>query len=269
MQKEITNILIDYANEEEVIRYAEQLKNQSVRAKILVVVNRQGEKGIDYLRHELDRLCLESDIVNPQKNLGYMNGLLCGYRADHPHDGWYILSNTDVVIRDPDFIKNFLVSEKANDPAFWLIGPSIHTPAENRYSNPHMRVRPTARYYRSRIAAMRFPHIFNALFRIKSKLNKESKGRKQESREVYAVHGSFMFLRKELLDRLCEEPEWELLYGEEQLIAETVRKNGRKVYYDSEIEVEHNESACTGKMNIESRYALMAKSNRRILRDYY
>ena len=78
-----------------------------------------------------------------------------------------------------------------------------------------------------------------------------------------------MFMRKELLDTLISRPDWELLYDEEQYIAEVVRENKHLVYYYSDIEVFHMEGASTGQVNIKSRYQLMIKANKRLLKEFY
>ena len=78
-----------------------------------------------------------------------------------------------------------------------------------------------------------------------------------------------MFIKQELLNCLVEQGKWELLYDEEQYIAETVLRYGKKIYYDADIQINHMEGMSTGKVNIRTRYSLMRKANKRIIEGYY
>lgn len=266
----IVNIVIDYANEDEVIGYAKQLKKQTVDVKLIVVINKVGEKGIEYLEQQLESLAIVYEIYNPEDNLGYLNGLVYGYKSTLRDSLWYVFSNTDIFIERNDFFEKFLQSKEFSLNEVWMVGPSVYTPYFNKYSNPYFTERPLKKFYMNRIIAMRFSGIFDFLHGIKNKLKRSDKNsKKQKSRAVYAVHGSFMFLRKELLDILVKREPWELLFDEEQYLAEIVRFNKRLVYYDSNIEVHHLEGASTGKVNLKKKYGLMIKANKRLLRDFY
>lgn len=265
----ITNIIIDYANEDEVINYAKQIKEQSCLVKLICVINKEGKRGINYLTNELDKIGLQYSIVDPKKNLGYINGMVYGFKNDDKKSDWYILSNTDIAIDDTSMIEKFLMSPSANDSSYWLIGPSVYAPIQGKYSNPYYSNRPSLRYYKMRIYAMRLYHLFHLVFSLRSMINKKKRKPRQESCDVYAIHGSYMFLRRELLEKICGEAEWELLYDEEQFIAEVVRKNGKKVYYNADIEVQHMEGSSTGKIDLKGKYLLMIKANERLINEYY
>lgn len=266
----ITNIVICYANEDEIIEYAKQVAKQTMAEKIkLIVVVNMEQKGITYLKVKLSQIGITYKIINPQKNLGYLNGLLCGYEQDKLYSKWYILSNTDIEIPDKNTVEKFLKRKYLNDSEIWVVGPSVFAPKKGSFSNPYMIVRPSKKIYIIKNSMMNFPYIYNTLFKIKEKLKKITIATPRQSNYVYAVHGSFMFIKQELLNCLVEQGKWELLYDEEQYIAETVLRYGKKIYYDSDIQINHMEGMSTGKVNIRTRYSLMRKANKRIIEGYY
>lgn len=264
----IVNIIIYYENEDEVINYAKELVKQNDNIKLVIVVNKIGKKGVNYVNDSLMVLDIDFEIVNPGENIGYLNGLIYGYKKTSFLSEWYILSNTDICIKDDCFIKKCREEVEFKNDKVWLIGPSVLVPKLKKYSNPYFSVRPLKIFYQSRIWAMRFPILFNILFNLKSKIKSE-KMEKKQSGYVYAVHGSFMFLRKELLDILSTNKNWELLYDEEQYIAEIVRKYNHSTYYCDDIEVLHMEGASTGKVDIRKKARLMITANKRILKEFY
>ena len=144
----ITNIVICYANEDEIIEYAKQVAKQTMaeKIKLIVVVNLE-QKGITYLKVKLSQIGITYKIINPQKNLGYLNGLLCGYEQDKLYSKWYILSNTDIEIPDKNTVEKFLKRKYLNDSEIWVVGPSVFAPKKGSFSNPYMIVRPSKKIY--------------------------------------------------------------------------------------------------------------------------
>ena len=265
----ITNIVIDYENEDEVIEYARELEKQSYPVFLVVVVNKEGEKGLDFLERELNRTGIQYEILNPKSNLGYLNGLIYGYKNTRNKSDWVVFSNTDILIPDNNFFLKFLQSSAANDQNYWVIGPSVYSRNKNEYSNPYFINRPTKRHYQIRVLTMNFPHFFNFVHKTKNKFNSKKADRKKDSGEIYAVHGAFMMLRRELADELSKRTPWEILFSEEQYISEVVLTNGKKVYFDSSIEVVHIEQTSTGKIDLPKTYKLLLKANTRLLKEFY
>lgn len=267
----ITNIVICYANEDEVVCYAYQLCKQKcdVEIELIVVVNKT-RYGKDYLESKLRETGIEFNIVCPKENLGYLNGLLYGYSHSKKDSVWYIFSNTDIEIPSPFFMKYFIKKKYLTNNEIWAVGPSVFAPNKQEYTNPYLKQRPKKRTYIYRNVGMTFPHIYNVLFKIKCKFKKYKKqSNKKDSSKVYAIHGSYMFLRNELVSVINAMGAWELLYDEEQYIAEIVRNNNKKILYDSEIEILHMEGTSTGKVSIVPRYKKMKTANKRILREFY
>lgn len=271
MIQDLVNIVICYANEDEVINYAKQLEKQtcSNRIELIVVVNRKS-KDLNYLEEGLSKLDLKHCIFDSEENLGYLNGLLYGYLLAKRNVKWYVLSNTDIQISKIDFFELFLKKDYISDDNIWLVGPSVYTPSKEIYSNPYLRIRPNRKFYTFRNIGMIFPHIYELMFKLKAKVRKQRKEEKTELLcSVYAIHGSFMFLHNDLLSELSKREPWELLYDEEQYIAEIVRINRKIALYDSTIQVIHLEGASTGRIAVRNRYRRMRHSNNRILREFY
>ena len=268
---EIYNIAICYGNEDEVCAYANQLARQSIADQIhLAVVINKVKRGVDYLEDKLSNIGIAYEIQSPEDNLGYLNGLVYGYSKSEITGGWVIFSNTDIKLEDKDLIKRFMESDYYLDKEVWGVGPSVFAPLKGTYSNPYLQTRPSRKSYILKNIGMLFPRLYHFLFFIKSKVKKnQRKELKTEKREVYAIHGSFMFLRTELLDILKDKDKWELLYDEEQYIAEISRMNGKKVVYDPDLQGHHMEGTSTGKVNIKKRFQMMRKANKRILREFY
>lgn len=270
MVNTIVNIVICYENEDEIISYAKELTKQTVKVALVVVVNKIGNRGIEFLNQNLRKLNIQFEIHDPGENKGYLNGLTFGFKETNMQSEWYALTNTDIEIKSSCFFEKFITNESVSDKKVWLIGPSVFVPKSNRYSNPYIINRPSKISFIIRIFAMRFYKIFNLLHELKLKFKKNrSDVLKCESALVYAVHGSYMFARKEFLEVLVKQPAWELLYAEEQYLAELVVKNGCAVFYNSEIEVNHLEGTSTGKINLKNKYQLMIKANKRLIKEFY
>lgn len=265
----IVNIVICYANEDEVIQYAKQLEKQSVSGNVtLAVVINKENRGIEYLKSGLNSVHIQYEILCPDENLGYLNGLIYGFAKCSIKAKWYILSNTDIQIPDNRFLETF-ISKYSNDSQKWVVGPNVYAPIKKAYSNPYLIERPSRYYYLSKNIGMTFPVFYEYLFKLKSKFRKSEGLVLNSSTSVYAVHGSYMFIRDELLRIVSKREKWELLYDEEQYIAEIVSNHEKKVYYDEYLLVQHMEGTSTGKVNVSNRYKMMKKSNKRILKEFY
>lgn len=267
----LTNIVICYANEDEVLEYAETIERQTIKdaLQLIIVVNKEG-KGIEFLKKELSRIDIKSSILNPGKNLGYLNGLLYGYRYAETKTKWYVLTNTDIKIPNNNFFESFLESEYLKNDSIWVVGPSVYSSKSNSYSNPYMKVRPAKKTYQVKNFLMKWPTFYELIFQAKRILRAKRKDTNSDnSGEVYAVHGSFMFVSEELMMILSIRQPWELLYDEEQYIAEVCRENSKKIRYDAALLIHHLDGTSTGKVNVVNRYKRMVQSNRRIIEEFY
>lgn len=266
----LINIVICYGNEDEVIAYSKEIKRQTISdlIKMVIVVNKEN-KGITYLVSSLNNVSIDYQIIKVNSNLGYLNGLVYGFKRCNCSAEWYIFSNTDIEIPDENFMKDFLHNKIIKQENIWLIGPSVYSTKRMINSNPYLVCRPSKLSYIIRNAGMYFPYLYHLMFELKRYLLKSRKEIKCQSCKTYAVHGSYMFLKEQLLQKISLQSKWELLYDEEQYIAEVVRKNKKFTVYVSELCVNHVEGTSTGKVALKKRYKAMIRSNKRILKEFY
>ena len=260
----IINIVICYNNASEVIEYYNEILSLDDGKKVgyVVVINSATEEEID----NLDTFSQEHDhvyVYNPGKNLGYMNGLLYGYRMYREQTGllpqYVIMSNTDIAFQDKAFVTK--LENKYYDNNLGVIGPSILVSELNSYDNPVSDERYTVNQLDSIIKKHSIPVLresyVTAAF-LKPKFIKRKKD--TTSRSVYELHGCFFILSSKYAEYLKELEFGVLLYSEETFIAENAYRKGFIAYYDAELEIIHKEHSTTSKLKPTRRAKLMAES---------
>ncbi len=260
----IINIVICYNNASEVIEYYDEILSLDDGKKVgyVVVINSATEEEID----NLDTFSQEHDhvyVYNPGKNLGYMNGLLHGYRMYREQTGllpqYVIMSNTDIAFQDKAFVTK--LENKSYDNNLGVIGPSILVSELNSYDNPVSDERYTVNQLDSIIKKHSIPVLresyVTAAF-LKPKFIKRKKD--TTSRTVYELHGCFFILSSRYAEYIKELEFGVLLYSEETFIAENAYRKSFIAYYDAELEIIHKEHSTTSKLKPTRRAKLMAES---------
>lgn len=245
----IVNVVICYENLEEVVAYAKQFQNVQNQNEIelVVVINKLEDKNqVKLLAETLYGLKIKFRIYNPNKNLGYLNGMIYGYRQYRKEKSadWIIMSNTDIVYDVWKFLS--YLSNRKYEEDIWCIGPSIYADNRKSYDNPVAVERRKEKRIRRIIRMLRIPIInifYVGLSDVKARIFPHQKG---VSQFVYEVHGCFFIVRKELADLLIEKEFPAFLYSEELYIAEMCYQYGKKIFYDTELEVKHLEHSVTG-----------------------
>lgn len=271
--KTYLNIVINYSNEEEVIEYAKQLVSQTISDKLnLVVVNNKKSEQLNFnFEEELDKLDIATFIFTPSNNLGYLGGALYGYqhfikgKIDLPK--WVLISNTDIIINDKDFFEKFLFEKYSEDT--WCIAPSVYNLKNKTYDNPKYVNRiPLKKMNRSIFIHERpiLSLLYLTLGKYKAKKNKKLK---KCSQYTYAIQGCFFALKSEFIELIKNYGYEGFLYGEENYIAELIRKNGKKCYSNNNIEIIHNEKMSTKLLNYKKRARYYAKSHRYLRDEFY
>lgn len=268
----IINIVICYENEDEVIQYAHKLSllEGSDEITLAIVCNKPGEKGVNYLRDGLQKSGIKSFVFESDDNLGYLNGMMYGFRRLNElqiQSEWYVFSNTDVEFPQKDLIKRFRSSIACDDRNYWLVGPSVFVPSKNIHSNPYKVCRPRKLDYEKTNFGLLFPRLFDWAYHTFKPVVENSCY--ETTMDVYTIHGSFMFLRKELLMEVSNHPAWELLFDEEPYLGELVQENKKRVLYESSMLIYHLEGTSTGKTKLIWKYKIMRNANKRILREFY
>ena len=264
MSEEVINIVICYNNASEVMEYYSEILSLDEGKNIgyVVVINSSSEDE----QRQLEQFGKDNEhvyVFNPGKNLGYMNGLLLGYRGYRDLTGnlpkYIIMSNTDIAFEDKAFAAKLLSRNYDSNVA--IIGPSILVSELNSYDNPVSDDRYTIKQLNKVIMIHNTPAI-REFYVTASFLKPKFIKRKKDftSRNVYELHGCFFILTSEYAELLKTLNFGVLLYSEETFVAENAYRNGLKAFYDAELEVVHKEHSTTGKLKPTRRAKLIAES---------
>ena len=262
--KEILVLAINYSNENEVIAYAKMLSQQTIASKIGLIItnNRCSDDKETYLVEQLQLLDIDVFYYNPHDNLGYLSGCFYGYNkyieSTNETPQWVFISNTDIMIDDEKFFEKML--NNSYDENTWCIAPSVYSPTNNSYDNPHYKQRHKLTkikliiwiYQRPLLA---FIHVL--LAKVGYKVIRRAE---EPSQFVYSVHGCFFGLRNIFIHQISESAYQGFLYSEEAYIAELLRLKGKQTYYDSSLKIIHNENSVTGMLNIKKKAQYIASS---------
>jgi len=262
--EEIINIVICYNNATEVIEYYNEILslNEGNKVGYVVVIN----SSTDEEANRLVTFGNENEhvyVFNPGQNLGYMNGLLHGYRGYREQTGlipkYVIMSNTDIAFQDKEFATK--LANKNYDSKVASIGPSVLVSELNSYDNPVSDERYTLQQMNKLIRIFSTP-IIRELYVTASFIKPKFIKRKKDlnSRNVYEIHGCFFVLTGKYAEFLKDQKFGVLLYTEETFVAENAHRNNLITYYDADLEIVHKEHSTTSKLKPTRRAKLMAES---------
>lgn len=273
-KKKILNTVICYNNAEEVVSYALSLSKLEGSSNVCLVITLnsiQENQKVD-LQKKINDINLEIIIYDPNKNIGYMNGMIQGY--DHYKeltDGhtpeYIIMSNTDINYPDHRIISKLLSNKYDGDT--WVIGPAVFAPLRMSYDNPIKEHRRSANEIDSLIKKFGIPffsEIYVVASLLKGRLLRKKVG---NSRKVYEVHGCYFIIRGMMGNKLLESPFGALLYSEETYIAEIAYKNGKVAYYDTSLLVYHIEHTVTSRISAKKIAKHLYDSMKVIKKDFY
>lgn len=268
----IINIVICYNNANEVKEYAKELNKQNniEDFALIIVINEGTNNDISILNTIEQEIIFKVIIINAKKNLGYMKGMLYGYKIYRKKYGipqYIIMGNTDIEIPDMDFLYKLKNTKYEKD--IWCIGPSIFTKFTNNYDNPVAFERRSKREINNLMCRFGMP-VFNSCYvglsSIKAFLIKKNK---LQSQYVYEVHGCFFIIRSECADKMLKRPFKPLMYSEETYVAEIVYGNQKKEYYDSNLEIIHKEHTTTALLGNKKIAKYLYESMRFIRNEFY
>lgn len=271
--KSIVHTVILYDNEEEVFEHAKDLSEQTIVKDIalVIVVNKKGKIDLEEFKKKLDQLNVENFIYNPNENLGYLNGTIYGY-AQYCYETnnvpkWVTISNTDVKFTNNEFYEKFL--SKRYDENVWCIGPSIYNCKNKSYDNPQYLERVKTSKINRLIRIYKNPYIANIYEQLAKIKGSTLRNKKTKSQYMYSAKGCFFILHNDMAKVLNINKYKVLMYSEESYIAEIILKHDKKSYYDSEIEIIHDESAVTSKLAFKKKAKYIEESLRVIREEFY
>ena len=266
----VLNVIIFYNNKNEVEKYITRLHEISNnQVDIALVINADSNnEAVGLVKIMKKRGINNIYIRNFGDNVGYLNSLLNEIKIINLEEyDYYILSNTDINYRQDSFFN--LLSEKKYDSSIGCIAPSVFATKTNSYSNPHYakRIDKKKLIRLSRV----FSHPFIARLYLKLANFKASKRKrnKQLSCFVYSPHGCYMIFTRSFISRILEYEYGAKMYSEESVIGELLLKYKFKCFYDACLEVEHQESSVTGRINYKKRFAMWKASIDYLLATFY
>lgn len=271
--KKVLNVVVNYANEAEVLAYANTLSNQSMSEDIalVVVINKSSENPSVDLSHELQKLNIQTHIFGPEHNRGYFNGFMHGYneyvKEGHDLPLWTILSNTDLIIEDKDAFKNLF--EHNYEQNVGCIGPSIFNQGKQTYDNPKYKTRIPKEKIESTLKIHQRPLLSHMYLTLGNYKARQSRKTKKESQTCYALQGCFIAFKREFMHTLQNNTYEAFLFSEENYVSELLLQNKLTCFYNANVEIIHNEKQATGLLGYKNRAKFYASSLQFIRDKFY
>lgn len=244
-KRDIAVAVTCYNNEDEVLKFAKHLSNQTLMDRIQLLVTCNACKDFDEFQRKLLRELPTALAFNPNKNLGYLHGCLYGVKASKTSYSWVMISNTDIELKNNDYFEKLLDSPISD---VWCVGSDILLKVNGVHQNPFLLHRPSRKKYNLwKVVYSSYP-LFYLYFKLHGLKSKTVANEEIKSGFVHAVHGSCFLLKNECVQKIIEENPLIFMYGEELLIAEIIRENNKKCYLNVDARVIHNENQVTGKI---------------------
>jgi GT2 family glycosyltransferase len=206
------------------------------------------------------------------RNLGYFGGAALAVEEHKKEFGGVaeltVVSNFDLEWKEVDLAKNLF--ENAERTSFSVFAPRITDVNSSAEMNP---------YYRNRIELSKLNRLirissFYPLYLIYQWLHKLKRSTSStnavfDDLPVYAIHGSFMALKREYFQRGRGLQYGSFLYGEELFIAEECRNSGYSVGVMSSLHVFHREHTTTGSVKNKKHMKYLHESLTFIKKTYF
>lgn len=271
----IVNTIIFYDNYDEVTTYLNVLSKMDgiTYLDVVIVFNKVKDDDENRLKNYASDLKISVYFFNPSKNLGYLNGMLFGYQqyklvvGDNYQTDYIIMSNTDINYPSKNFFS--LLKSNQYDDNTWCIGPSIFVPLRRSYDNPVLVDRRPLKQINRLLRIFKNPKIGSLYIKIAGFKELIYKKDKHFSRFVYEVHGCYFILKPNAIDAFKKRPFLPFMYSEESYIAEICYKNQKKIFYDTNLEVIHNEHAVTDTLKRTKIASYIYESMKYIKNEFY
>ena len=242
--------VVCFNNEKEIIKFAQNLALQKDKDKLALLITCNECKKMKFLKEEIKKINIITRVYSLPENLGYLQGCLKGLEQFEEQYEWAVISNTDIEFDSIMFFSKFIEKKYSNDVAY--IGPDIRLKASGESQNPFMLKRPSKAKMKMLQVMYSTVFLFRLYFGIatlKNNLNRKNCVCDEKIMQTYALHGSFFFLKKEIIEKIIKDAVEIFMYEEEIYIAEMVARNHKLALYDGELHIVHNENQVTGKIN--------------------
>jgi len=247
-RQKIAIVTVDYKSYEDTVRLVRSVSYLRWGHPLrVVVVNNAADEESKALLEALVKDYDNVVVLHNPRNLGYFGGLNYGLPSALAVDPeWIVFCNADIIFTQSDFVEQLF--QLHVDRSVLALAPAIIT-RKGRYQNPFFFKRPSrARWliydiYFSCYVAFRIMSLANDL----AKFLVGGRGWKPSQlpdmpTDIYAPHGACFILNKRYFDIYPRLDDTLTLYGEEIILAETVRRAGGRILYVPALKVLHNES---------------------------
>lgn len=211
---------------------------EKIDSEIIVVDNASDDGSIELIKKNFNDITL----IESQVNLGFSRANNLGLKISH---GKYIcLINPDTIVEENTF--QVMIDFMDNHPEVGLAGCKILNP-DGTFQLACRRSFPTPWVAFTKIIGLSKLFPKSKLF---AKYNLTYLDENQ-SYEVDAVSGSFMFFRREVYEKIGGLDETFFMYGEDLDYCYRVKKAGYKVYYVHSTQIIHFKGESTKRSNID------------------
>jgi len=263
-------VLINFFKEEELIQFVQDcLSKQLNDERLLVIVdNGSNSNSLDEVFQNSKQIVL----LKPQSNLGYFGAARYAWahlKEKSITSDNFIISNFDLEFDAKRFLDDTEIKSRATEAS--VIGPNILSSLSGAALNPMYKGRlPLGKLKRLLFVTGFYPFffIYQWLHHLKRRRSSASV-REEESAFVYAIHGSFMVLKRSYFETGGSLDFKSFLYGEELFIAEECRRLGLKILYEPSLKIVHREHTTTGNYKNSKHMKWLHQSLRYIRDEYY
>ena len=259
----IALVILNYKTPEDTIALIKNIEEQSwsKKIKIYIVDNGSCDGSVEKFNNLNCNMSIE--LIESKTNLGFAKGnnlgikkaLLDGFR-------FIMVSNSDILIEKQSNFLEKIYEIYSKDQDIAVIAPSIKN-FDGIYQNPFRNERFSLNeivkmklfflsgfyklYYFLRVYIL-FELITYIVQKRRYKKIKNYHNKKQSSGYIYAPHGSFLIFTPTFFKYFNGFDDKTFLYCEEFILAEKLRQNSLKCWYENTLNVLHKECQSTEKI---------------------
>lgn len=240
----ISVIVVNYKVPEEICQLMRSLRSADGydKAEVIVVDNASQDNSKKIVTEEFP----EVQWISLKKNIGF--GKACNVAAKKSNGEYFLFINPDTLVSQDTLTKS--VSFMENNPTVGVMGPKI-IDGDGNFQKQCRRSFPTP--MRSFAYMLRLNKIFPNV-KAFSKYDMSDKD-PDESMEVDAISGSYMFFRADLYRKIGGFDKDFFMYGEDLDICVQCKLAGYSVWYNPEIQIIHFKGKSSSKNQIQARIA--------------